>query len=396
MPIRSRTAHPSRRRLVSLTNIPTPYRIHFYNALARTLHRHGVALQVLFMSKTESGRHWQLTGENWFFDHGFLPGLHPIALDRQFHLNPTSLTKLALSPPAWLLLSGSWYIPTVFLSSWLTKLTRTMTLFWSESNLAYVEHRSALVEKLRGWVMDSFDGYAVPGAWAREYVLHYAPSAAKKPMLDLPNVVDERLYRDEVANRRVGRQELLARWHLEERHRPILFAAARLEPIKGIKELLLALASMQTKPVTLLIAGEGALQAELETLIREAGLEEKLRLLGFLAETEILDLLSLADGFILPSLGDPYPLAVIEAAFAGLPLLLSDRVGCHPEAVLPGENGLLFNPHDLDSIRLCLDEFVGLGPLKWAQMGARSLEMAEDRFGTERVVARFVGQLLQL
>ena len=396
MPVRSRAAHPSRRRLVSLTNMPTPYRIHFYNALARALHGRGAVLQVLFMSKTEPGRHWQLTRENWFFDHDFLPGLHPVALDRQFHLNPTSLTRLALSPPAWLLLSGSWYMPTVFLSSWLTKLTRTTTLFWSESNLAYVEHRSALVEKLRGWIMDSFDGYAVPGAWAREYVLQYTPSAAKKPMLDLPNVVDERLFRDEVAKRRVGRQELLAKWHLQERHRPILFAAARLEPVKGIRELLLALASMQARPVTLLIAGEGALRAELESLIREAGLEEELRLLGFLGEREILELLSLADGFILPSLGDPYPLAVIEAAFAGLPLLLSDRVGCHPEAVLPGENGLLFNPHDLDSIRLCLDEFVGLGPQMWAQMGARSLELAEHRFSTEHVVARFVGELLQL
>jgi glycosyltransferase involved in cell wall biosynthesis len=337
-----------------------------------------------------------LRGENWFFDYGFLPGIHPVALDRQFHLNPTSLAKLALSPPAWLLLSGSWYMPTVYLSSWLSKLTRTTTLFWSESNLAYVEHRSALVEKLREWVMDSFDGYAVPGAWAREYVLHYAPSASRKPMLSLPNVVDERLFRDEVARRRGRRQELLAKWHLGERHRPILFASARLEPVKGIRELLLALASMQARPVTFLVAGEGTLRAELEALIDEAELKDQFRLLGFLGEPEILDLLSLADGFILPSLGDPYPLAVIEAAFAGLPLLLSDRVGCHPEALLPGENGLLFNPHDLESIRLCLAEFVGLGPKRWAEMGARSLEVAEDRFGTEHVVARFVGELLQL
>jgi glycosyltransferase involved in cell wall biosynthesis len=287
-------------------------------------------------------------------------------------------------------------LPTVVLSSWLTRLTKTTTLFWSESNLAYVEHISTPAEKLRGWVIDSFDGYAVPGAWAREYILHYAPSAADKPMLNLPNVVDERLFRDGVVKRRAHRQELLAKWHLEERQRPILFTAARLEAIKGIKELLLALASMQASPVTLLIAGEGALRAELETLIREAGLENRLRLLGFLGEPEILDLLSLADGFILPSVGDPYPLAVIEAAFAGLPLLLSDRVGCHPEALLPGANGFLFHPHDLDSIRRCLGEFVDLGPQVWAEMGKRSLERAEDRFGTERVVKRFVRELLQL
>lgn len=385
-----------RRQLVSLTNMPTPYRIHFYNALALALHEHNVALQVLFMSRTEAGRHWHLTREDWSFAHCFPSGIHPMIFGRQFHLNPTSLVKLVQSPPAWLLLSGSWYLPTVFLSSWLAKFTKTTTLFWSESNLAYVEHRSAPVEMLRGWVIDSFDGYAVPGAWAHEYILHYAPSAAEKPMLDLPNVVDEKLFRDGVAKRRAHRQELLAKWHLEERHRPFLFAAARLEPTKGIKELLLALASMQARPVTLLIAGEGTLRAELETLIGEAGLENRLRLFGFLGEPEILDLLSLADGFVLPSLGDPYPLAVIEAAFAGLPLLLSDRVGCHPEALLPGVNGLLFHPHDPDSIRRCLVEFVGLGPQVWAEMGRRSLDLAEDRFGTDCVVTQFVGQLLQL
>lgn len=385
-----------RGQLVSLTNMPTPYRIHFYNALAHALHAHDVPLQVLFMSQTEPGRHWQLTGEDWPFAHSFLPGIHPMAFGRQFHLNPTALVKLMQSPPAWLLLSGSWYLPTVVLSSWLTRLTKTTTLFWSESNLAYMEHLSAPIEKVRGWVIDSFDGYAVPGAWARDYILHYAPSAAEKPVLNLPNVVDERLFRDGVVKRRAHRQELLAKWHLEERHRPILFAAARLEPVKGIKDLLLALVSMLARPVTLLIAGEGALRAELETLIGDAGLENRFRLLGFLDEPQILDLLSLADGFILPSLGDPYPLAVIEAAFAGLPLLLSDRVGCHPEALLPGENGLLFDPHDLDSIRQCLGKFVDLGPQVWAEMGMRSLELAEARFGTERVVTRFVGELLQL
>ena len=113
-----------RGQLVSLTNMPTPYRIHFYNALAHALHAHDVPLQVLFMSQTEPGRHWQLTGKDWPFAHSFLPGIHPMAFGRQFHLNPTALVKLMQSPPAWLLLSGSWYLPTVVLSSWLTRLTR--------------------------------------------------------------------------------------------------------------------------------------------------------------------------------------------------------------------------------------------------------------------------------
>jgi glycosyltransferase involved in cell wall biosynthesis len=384
------------RHLVSLTNIPTPYRIHFYEALACSLETVGVSFTVIFMATTEPGRHWVFDAREWSFEYRFPPGLHPVVGGHMLHLNPGGLIELVIRPPTWLILSGSWYFPTVFLSSWLAKLARTRTLFWSESNLAYVEHRSYLAQRLRSWVMNSFDGYIVPGGWAREYVLHHAASAPRKPMLDLPNVVDERLFRDRVAERRKHRQELLSKWHLEQGRRPILFVAARLEPIKGIRELLMTLASMQARPVTLLIAGEGALRAELETLIRDARLEDRVRLLGYLREPEILDLLSLADGFILPSLGDPYPLAVIEAAFAGLPLLLSDRVGCHPEALLPGQNGLLFDPHDPSSIQFCLKRFVALGSEEWTEMGLRSLEVAEERFSTGRVVARFLDELLSL
>ena len=382
--------------LAILTNIPTPYRIHFNNSLAELLSAHSVSLEVVFMARVELGRTWKFDQRSWRFNYRFLPGWHPLIGGRIFHFNPTYALDLLARPPDWMLVAGSWFLPTVRISTAIARLTKTRTFFWSESNLAYVEHDSPLANRMRGWVMDSFDGYAVPGCWAREYVLHYAPSATQKPQLELPNVVDERLFRDSVLERRKRRQELLVKWHLEERHRPILFTAARLEPIKGIRELLQALVAVPTQPASLLVAGNGQLGDELQAIVRGSALEDRIRLLGFLDEPEILDLLALADAFVLPSLGDPYPLAVVEAAFAGLPLLLSDRVGCHPEVLLPEENGLLFDPTDMVSIQQCLERFLALGPQTWAEMGARSLAVAEERFSTECVVARFVDELLGL
>lgn len=383
-------------RLVSLSNIPTPYRVHFLRSLSCLLESKGISFYAMFMARSELGRQWTFDGADWPFNHRFVPGVHPILCGRLFHINPGGLAELLTRPPTWLLLSGSWYFPTVILASWIARLTGTKALFWSESNLAYVEHRSRLADWLRGLVLDSFDGFIIPGSWAYEYVVHFSPSAAKKPTLRLPNVVDESLYRDEVKQRRQHRPELLARWHLEDTHRPILFTAARLEPVKGIRELLQAVLRCPQIPFTLLIAGDGTLRNELKATIQEAGVDNRVRLLGFLSETGILDLLALSDAFILPSVGDPYPLAVIEAAFAGLPLLLSDRVGCHPEALMPGGNGLLFNPYDLESIRQCLEIFLGLGPEGWAEMGDGSLALAEERFSTERVVSAFLEELLTI
>jgi glycosyltransferase involved in cell wall biosynthesis len=385
------------RQLVSVTNIPTPYRIHFYAALGRALHDRGVALKVVFLARTEPGRNWTLDTSDWSIEYQFPPGIQPTIGDYRFYLNPALLMKLLFRPPTWLLLSGSWYFPTVQLAALGAKLTCSKTLFWSESNLAYIEHVSPLVSWWRRWVMDSFDGFVVPGRWAREYVLHFSPSAKSKPILTLPNAVDESRFKDGVAARRRRRESILAKWELGERARPIFLTIARLEPIKGVDRLVRALLSFQhIHRITLLLAGNGSLSDELETMIRQMGLERNMRLVGYLAEEEILDLLAVADALILPSLGDPYPLTVIEAAFAGLPLLLSDRVGCHPEALIPQYNGFLFRTCDPASIQDCLERFLRLEPEQWAEMGRRSQAMAEERFGTERIVSQFADELERL
>lgn len=384
------------RQLLCLTNIPTPYRVHFYNALAEELRNRAISMQVEFMAASEPGRHWTFDPRSWEFEHNLSPGLHPVVAGRIFHLNPTVAVTVARQRPDWLLLSGSWFLPTVHLAAVTAKITGTKRIFWSESNLAYVEHNSPAANWWRSRIMATFDGFVVPGQWARDYVLHFAPSAAAKSILTLPNVVNERLFRDEVALRRRKATKLRQEWNIAS-EQVVLVTFARLEPIKGVMELVEALlASPAKNRITLLVAGEGSLRSKLELMTGEMDHKRSIRLLGHLSENELMDLLAMADAFILPSLGDPYPLSVIEAAFAGLPLLLSDRIGCHPEALIQDHNGLLFDPHNSSSIQSCIEEFMQLGAEEWKAMGARSLELAEQRFRTDLVVSRFVDQLTEL
>jgi glycosyltransferase involved in cell wall biosynthesis len=389
-------------RLVSLTNIPTPYRVHFYNALAPALAAQGVALEVMFMAETEPGRRWTFDERTFAFEHWTGAGWHPMVGGRLLHFNPTLVGDLAAHPPGWLLISGSWFLPTAALATGLAGSRGAKTIFWSESNLAYVEHRSGAADRLRTGVMDRFDAYAVPGQWAEAYVRHFAPSAVRKPFLRLPNVIDDAGFKVAIARHRADAR-LWSKWGLEEARRPILFTACRLAPIKGIAELIrLLIATRLDDRLTLLVAGDGELRPELERTIAAAGCEARIRLLGFRSEAEVQELLALADAFILPSLGDPFPVAVVEAVFAGLPLLLSDRVGCHPEA-LPGgrgseagQNGFLFDPTDPVSIAGALTAFLAAGADAWRQMGMRSLQIAEETFSTAQVVERFAEAVLAL
>jgi len=383
--------------LVSLTNIPTPYRTHLYNSLAQEMESRGLDLRVLYMAESEPGRHWVFDQANSHYNYTFLKDWTIKFRRYELPLNPDFLPWMRKHPPRWLLVSGSWYFPTAQMVPLAVNRRQTTTLFWNESNLAYMERKTGPVNAWRRRTIDSYDAYVVPGAWAREYVMEYAPSAGKKPFLKLPNVVNETLFRDKTAELRQQRATLRQTWGCDAPGKTVLLTVARIDPIKGVSELVDALLKFKgLEKLTLLIAGTGALKDELEARVRDAGRQENIRFIGYQAEAQVLELFSLADGFLLPSLGDPYPLVVIEASFAKLPLLLSDRVGCHPEALKPGENGLLFSPYDAESIQTAIQSFLDAGPTQWAEMGSHSLQTAEAVFSTRQVVPHFVEELQKL
>ncbi|MEJ5223384.1 MAG: glycosyltransferase family 4 protein [Anaerolineales bacterium] len=382
--------------LVSLTNIPTPYRTHLYNALAAAMRERDLDLHVVYMAETEPGRYWTFDKDASHYRYTFLPGWHILLRGYEFHINPTFLPLMWKNPPRWLLVSGSWFFPTVQAVP-LAVGKATTTLFWNESNLAYMEQRSRLIDTMRRRTLDYYDGFVVPGAWARDYVHQFAPSSRNKPFLKLPNIVDETRFRDRVAELRKERPALRRKWGCDAPSKTVLLTTARIEPIKGVRELVNALLDFKkTRDLILLIAGTGALLDELKARVQAAGLEEHIRFLGYQGEENILELLALSDAFLLPSLGDPYPLVVIEAEFAGLPVLLSDRVGCHVEALAPGQNGFLFDPYKPESITSAITDFLACSQSQREQMGAQSLATAEAVFSTRQVVPHFIEELLKL
>ena len=79
------------------------------------------------------------------------------------------------------------------------------------------------------------------------------------------------------------------------------------------------------------------------------------RMLGHQPQQKMLDYYLAADVFVLPSLGDPNPLAAIEALWAGLPLLLNCGVGNWYEVLEPGKNGWLAATHDLKKMKKTIE-----------------------------------------
>ncbi|MEZ5365124.1 MAG: glycosyltransferase [Bryobacterales bacterium] len=105
----------------------------------------------------------------------------------------------------------------------------------------------------------------------------------------------------------------------------LALAAGRLCKQKNHTLLLDALRECPDKGLHLAIAGEGELRSRLESEIAARGLGERVHLLGLRNDVPAL-LCGAADAYVMPSLHEGLPVALLEAQAAGLPCLVSSSI----------------------------------------------------------------------
>ena len=103
---------------------------------------------------------------------------------------------------------------------------------------------------------------------------------------------------------------------------PLVLAAGRLAPQKRLDLLVAAFAHIPPDAARLVIAGEGAERAKLEAIVTAHGLEDRVTLLGFVAD--VTDLLRRADLMVLTSVFEGLPAVVLEAMAANCPVVSTD------------------------------------------------------------------------
>ena len=90
--------------------------------------------------------------------------------------------------------------------------------------------------------------------------------------------------------------------------------------------------------VKVLILGEGPDRQRLEDMVRKEKIEKQVQLVGF--QDDVTSWLSVMDMFVLPSLMEGSPMALLEAMAHGLPVVAS-RVGGIPAIIRSGQSGIL-------------------------------------------------------
>lgn len=165
---------------------------------------------------------------------------------------------------------------------------------------------------------------------------------------------------------------------------PLLGIVATLRDQKGLPDLLeaLELLARQGRAVRFVVVGAGPMRDEVARRIDDPVLRETTWLVDF--EGAVEPYLAALDAFVLPSLWEGLPIAVLEAMAFGLPVVAT-AVNGTPEVVSDGLTGILVPPGDPARLAEALATVAGDAELR-ERWGAAGREVVGRRFGVQRMV----------
>jgi glycosyltransferase involved in cell wall biosynthesis len=177
-------------------------------------------------------------------------------------------------------------------------------------------------------------------------------------------------------------------------HDRLAVAVGNLYPVKGHRFAVLALALLRDRypGLHLAIAGRGDLADSLRRQAEDFGVGARLHLLGLRAD--IPNVLAGADMFVLPSLSEGLPLALLEAMLSGCPIVASD-VGEVRTVLGDGAAGVLVPAGDAPALAEALAGLLQ-APDRARELGRRAQQRASSEYGIERMVARYAALYHQL
>lgn len=162
---------------------------------------------------------------------------------------------------------------------------------------------------------------------------------------------------------------------------------ARLIPRKGLEHLINAMEELDDSSIRLSIYGTGSHAKQLQDLVVELGLQNKVAFAGFKKRTELPDVYKSADIFVLPSVSESCSMALLEAMASGLPVVATS-VGGNVEIVANGVNGLLVPPEDPAALAGAIRHMASDSTLR-SEMGRQSRSLASQYYNADIVAERY-------
>jgi glycosyltransferase involved in cell wall biosynthesis len=333
-----------RPRILAISEIPTPYRLPLYRAIAD---RPELEFEVVFCAADQPDRPWDLGGELAGVPHRFLKNyplrLKPRSSGFVYEINPEIVSVVLESEPD-LLVIGGYAVFAEQVAIGLARAKGIPYILHSESHL--LKPRSNVVRAakralLPAVVAGASAGLAVGSAAAR-YLAAYGLHPGRVRIF--PNTIDVAGYTAAAASARARAAEIRAARNLPDRFH--LFAG-RLVEVKGVRDFLAARDRCGDAAPLAVFAGDGPLAGELKAA-------RNVSHVGFQQRDSFIEQFALAEGTVVPTLSEPWGVVVNEALACGSPVIASDAVGAAEDLVRDGVNGRVYPAGDVAALAAVL------------------------------------------
>ena len=324
-------------RVVYWNNIPAPYMVERFNAVAA---RNNVHFEAWFSEFEVPERTWRVDSADWQFRYrrartrrigGTLIGLPP---RQRAGARPSLIFSLYAEAP---------YVAGVALS----RSRGVRTALWVEVTYDSWVRRTWVKEGVKRRVLGAADAVVTVGQDGRAYARRYGVRDDR--IHYLPHAIDAARFAGQAAS--AARERDALRRDLGLRGVTFLYVG-RLWSGKGLDDLITAFAASRTaagSEISLLLVGDGPEEVALRERCAAEGLGN-VSFVGFRQQDDLAAYYAAADVFVFPTLGDPYGLVVDEAMACSLPVVSSAAAGEIRRRVTDGVTGFVVAPGDATSL----------------------------------------------
>jgi colanic acid/amylovoran biosynthesis glycosyltransferase len=159
-----------------------------------------------------------------------------------------------------------------------------------------------------------------------------------------------------------------------------LVCVGRLCEAKGQVLLIDAVAQLKKRGVhvDLVLAGDGPMRAEIEKMVREFGLEDRVRITGWISSAQVRQEILAARAMVLPSFAEGLPVVIMEALALRRPVITTYIAGI-PELVKGGENGWLVPAGSICDLTAAIEDCLARSSEEIARMGDAGRRIVIER-----------------
>lgn len=330
-------------RVALISEIPTPYRDPVLERISRL---DNSQLNVFYCAATESGRGWTLAEKTYPYE--ILPGI-------SFNVSKSNPQTVKINFGLWKKLSAgnfdavivaSYTQPTMISAMTWCRFHKIPYILWSESHHLTPRPfwKEWLKKPLLRFAISGASAFLALGSNARDYLLSYGVEPSR--IFLFPNAPDVDRLIQESSRYQSHKKELRVQLGLSTSL--LILYVGRLIGVKNLDTLIKAFPQVQQAipGAGLVFAGDGPLRASLENTARALGLNN-VYFTGFIQPQDTVKYYAAADVLVLPSLSETWGATVLEGMACGLPVAVSDRVGCARDLVQEKQTGFVVPVNDV-------------------------------------------------